>query len=69
MANYLVLAAASTATSGLTEGMKTAFTNALKIVQSDVTDMISTALPVGLAIMGLILAIRVGIRFFKSVAN
>lgn len=68
MVNYMVLAAAG-ATSGLTEGMKTAFTNALKIVQGDVTDMISTALPVGLAIMGLVLAIRIGIRFFKSVAN
>ena len=35
----------------------------------DVTTMISTALPAGLAIMGIGLAVRIGINFFRSIAN
>jgi hypothetical protein len=31
--------------------------------------MVTTALPIGLGIMGLFLAIRLGIGFFKSVAH
>lgn len=53
----------------LTEAMKTAFSTALTNISTDVTGMITTALPIGLGIMGLALAIRIGIRFFKSVAN
>ena len=56
---------ASTAMTALTETMKTAFTQ----VQTDVVSMVTMALPIGLGIMGLFLAIRLGIGFFRSVAN
>lgn len=55
----------STAMTAITETMQTAFTQ----VQADVVDMVKMALPVGLGIMGLFLAIRLGIGFFRSVAN
>lgn len=45
------------------------FTDALTTVQTDVTGMVSAAFPIGLGIMGLFMAIRLGIGFFKSVAN
>ena len=51
--------------STLTEVMKTAF----EAVQTNVVDMVSMALPIGLGIMGLFLAIRLGIGFFRSVAS
>ena len=42
------------------------FTTALGTVQTVVQNMISAALPIGLGIMGTILAIRVGVRFFRG---
>mgnify|MGYP003301004658 CR=1 FL=1 len=54
---------------GATNTMQTAFQTALNTVQTDVMAYVEIALPVGLAIMGLFLAIRLGIRFFRSVAN
>lgn len=57
--------AASATMTALTEVMQTAFTQ----VQADVVEMVKTALPIGLGIMGLFLAIRLGIGFFRSVAN
>lgn len=53
----------------MTESMKTVFETALGTVKSDVFGTVETALPVGLAIMGLFLAIRLGINFFRSIAN
>lgn len=53
----------------LTESMKTAFSNAVEGIQTDVTSMITVALPAGLAIMGIRLAIRLGVSFFQSVAG
>ncbi len=47
----------------------TAFTTATTTVQTNVNSFIAAAFPVGLSIMGTMLAIRLGIRFFKSVAN
>lgn len=38
-------------------------------VTSDVMSTITTVLPFALAIVGAVLAIRIGIRFFKSVAK
>ena len=64
-----VLAAAETSSSLVTEAMTTAFTTALQSVQGDVSAMVTIALPVGLGIMGLFLAIRLGIGFFRSIAN
>ena len=56
---------ASSTMTALTETMQTAFTQ----VQTDVIEMVKMALPIGLGIMGLFLAIRLGIGFFRSVAN
>ena len=64
---YYVLASAGS--SMITEGLKTAFSTAVTQVQTDVGSMMSTALPAGLLIMGGFMAIRLGVRFFKSVAN
>lgn len=57
------------ATSFVTEAMKTALTTAFEGVASDVSSIATIALPVGLGIAGLFIAIRLGIGFFKSVAN
>lgn len=53
----------------MTEAMKTVFETALGTVKADVFGTVETALPIGLAIMGLFLAIRLGINFFRSIAN
>lgn len=53
----------------ITESLKTAFSTAVSQVVTDVGSMMSVALPAGLLIMGGFLAIRLGIRFFRSVAN
>lgn len=53
----------------VTEAMTTAFTTGVDAVKADVSTMVTTALPAGLAIMGLFLAIKLGIRFFRSIAN
>ena len=49
----------------MSEAMTTAFETALTAVKTDVVSMVTTALPIGLAIMGLFLAIRLGINFFR----
>lgn len=49
--------------------MTAAFSTALNTIESDVVSMVTVALPIGLGIMGLFLAIRLGINFFRSVAN
>nr|DAH68495.1 MAG TPA: major coat protein [Inoviridae sp.] len=51
------------------EGLVTAFDTALKVVQTDALSMMSTALPVGLGIAGVGIAVRLGMRFFRSLAN
>lgn len=51
------------------EGLVTAFDTALKVIQTDTISMITAALPIGLGIAGAGLAIRFGMRFFRSVAN
>lgn len=59
----------ATNTTLISESLKTAFSTAVSQITSDVSGMMSVALPAGLLIMGGFLAIRLGIRFFKSVAN
>lgn len=61
--------ATTTTASLLTDAMKTAFTDGVKAVQTDVSTMITIALPAGIAIMGLFMAIRLGIGFFRSLAH
>lgn len=63
------LLTASATGSLVTEAMTTAFTTGVDAVKADVSTMVTTALPAGLAIMGLFLAIKLGIRFFRSIAN
>ena len=52
----------------LTEAMKTAFSNAVDSIKDDVTGMIVVALPAGLAIMGIRLAVRLCVGFFRTIA-
>lgn len=63
----MVLASASTGM--LSESMKTAFSNAIAGIKSDVIEMINLALPAGLAIMGIRLAVRLGVSFFRTIAG
>lgn len=53
----------------LTDAMKTAFTTALNGISADVFDLMGVALPIGIGIAGVFMAIRLGMRFFHSVAN
>ena len=46
-----------------------AFSDALSTIQTDVTSMITVALPIALAIVGIFIAIRLGVKFFRSVAK
>lgn len=70
MGNLTVFALTSAVDpSVVSDVMKTAFATALNQVQTDVYDMMGVALPIGLGIMGVFLAIRLGISFFRSIAN
>ncbi|WP_370808231.1 hypothetical protein [Eubacterium ramulus] len=50
-------------------GISTAFDTAIKAIQSDTNGMISTALPIALGIAGIFIAVKLGIKFFRSVAK
>jgi len=45
------------------------FTDGIEVIQTNVMDYVGAALPVALVIVGTFLAIKLGIRFFKSVAK
>lgn len=64
-----MLAEAGVSTGMLTDAMKTAFTTALNGISADVFDLMGVALPIGIGIAGVFMAIRLGMRFFHSVAN
>lgn len=53
----------------LSETMTTAMTSAFTGVKTDVLGVIESSLPIALGIMGTILAIRLGIKFFTRVTN
>lgn len=57
------------ATTMVTEAMKTALSDAFTGVANDVVSIASLALPAALGIAGLFIAIRLSIKFFKSVSN
>ena len=59
----------TTTTTLVTEAMKTALSNAFTGIQTDVTSIITTALPAALAIAGIGIAVRIGWSFFKSIAR
>lgn len=46
-----------------------AMETALTAVQTDVLEVITTVAPVGIAIMGVFLTWRYGIRFFKAISK
>lgn len=68
MPTTTILAAAS-GTGLFTADMQQAFSTAFNAIKTDVTGVVVTALPVGLGIMGLFLAVRLGISFFRSIAR
>lgn len=51
------------------EGITTAFSTALTSISGDVFDMIKVALPIALGIVGVFIATKLGIRFFKTVSG
>lgn len=53
----------------MSESMATAIDAAFKAIKSDVTSMMSTALPVALAIVGIGLAVALGVKFFKKISS
>ncbi len=59
----------TTTTTLISEAMKTALTTAFTGIQTDVMSIITIALPAALAIAGVGIAIRLGINFFRSIAN
>lgn len=58
-----------TVSGNITSGMTTAIQTGLSNVQADVITLISTALPYALVIMGLGLAISIGMKVFKRIAG
>lgn len=53
----------------MTEGMTTAVDTAFKAIKTDVIDMMSNALPVALTIVGVGLAVTLGVKFFKKISS
>ncbi len=53
----------------MSETMTTAVDTAFKAIKSDVSSMMTTALPVALAIVGIGLAITLGVKFFKKISS
>lgn len=53
----------------ISDTMTTALTTAFNGVKTDVLSMVETSLPIGLAIMGTVLAITLGVKFFRKVAK
>ena len=52
-----------------TEGLKTALSTAFGQIKTDAFSIMGTALPIALAIMGIVIAIKLGIKFFKKFSN
>lgn len=57
------------AAGNISDTMTTALTTAFNGVKTDVLSMVETSLPIGLAIMGTVLAITLGVKFFRKVAK
>lgn len=67
--NPMILATGETAVTFLDDTMKSVITTALTGIGNDVVSIAKIGLPIGLGITGLFLAIGLGVRFFKSLAN
>lgn len=64
-----MMGAIALAGSNISDTMTNALSTAFNGVKTDVLSMIETSLPIGLAIMGTVLAITLGIKFFRKVAK
>lgn len=53
----------------MSEALTTAISTAFTGVKTDVIDIMETALPVALAIVGVGLAITLGVKFFKKISS
>ncbi len=53
----------------MSETLTQAMTTAMTSVKTDVMGIMEKALPAGLAIMGVVLAVSIGIKFFKKIAS
>ncbi|MEE0419596.1 MAG: hypothetical protein UDG86_06070 [Lachnospiraceae bacterium] len=51
------------------EEITTAFSTALTTIKTDAMSLIATALPPALLITGVFIVVKLGVRFFKSVAG
>lgn len=60
---------AGTVTGMMTDAMKQALTSAFNGIAADVFEIMGVALPIGLGIAGVFIAIRLGINFFRGIAN
>lgn len=58
-----------TGNSAITESMTTAITNAGADVLASVQDVLGVAVPAALGVMGLTLAITIGMRLFKKLVR
>lgn len=64
-----LLASGEAATSLFSAELVSIFTTAFQQIQSDAVTGIKTALPYGLAIAGVIMAVNLCLRFFRGVAH
>ena len=64
-----ITANAEGAAGNIDSTMTTSLTTAFTAVKTDVVSIITTALPPALAIMGIGIAIMIGIKFFKRAAK
>lgn len=53
----------------MSESMTTAVKTAFSTIKTDVGSMMETALPIALAIVGIGLAVMLGVKFFKKISS
>lgn len=53
----------------MSETIKSALTTAMTSVKTDVLDILEVAVPAALAVVGVVMAIKIGVKFFKSLAS
>ncbi len=58
-----------TAQAAVSEDVKTALSTAFTDVKTDVISIATTALPAALAIVGLVMAVSIGIKLFKKFSH
>ena len=64
-----VPALAADGVSSDTDGLKSAMSTAFGQIKTDAFSMMGTALPIALGIIGAVLAVKLGIKFFKKFSN